>query len=81
MDDNVGPIFRRIYKIYEIEKKIYFLLSRIDTVLFNSHYHSYEVTIHQQLTEMINANEVNITCQCLLVQKNETNYVITRHQI
>ena len=77
-----GPVFRKIQKIYGINNNIFFQVTEIENVCFNDHYFAHEVIVNDNVVSgILNYNKFLLICACLLVKKNKSFYVATRHQI
>ena len=74
------PIFGRIKKIYHALGSIYFLVTKISVIYFKKHYYAYKVNLDQE-TAIFDVKFLPKVEPCLLVKKDNNNYVITRYNV
>lgn len=79
IDENEGPQFGKIYKIYSVANDVYFVMYHISTIAFDQHYHAWNVQINSCPNYIKKQNLLPHIVPCLLLKKKGLDYVATRH--
>ncbi|KAJ8687917.1 hypothetical protein QAD02_023712 [Eretmocerus hayati] len=81
VNDEEGPVFGQVHKIYLSNGRVYFLFKKIITFYFYAHYHAYEVEVTDTLSDFINVQLLPSLVQCCLIREGDKEYVATRYRI
>ena len=81
IDENKGPVFRQIYKIYCINGHFYFLLNKVLTNFFDGHSFAYDVTITNDTIQLLHIDRYIIKTPCSLIDTGDNYYVMPQYQL
>ena len=73
--------FGKIFKIYRLENKIYFLIYELQQVSYDSHYQAYEVRVSEEPNILINYDSIPIKINCTSKVIKGVQYVGTRFEL
>ena len=80
-NDSSSPVFGKICSIYMIGEVVHFSVVSLPSILFDEHFHAYQVKITNDnfLMSVITYNDPPHKMPCLLVQKETKLFIATRY--
>ena len=81
IDEDNGPQFGKICKIYKINDAIKFSLQPISTITFHKHYHAYIVKLGKNQILTLDYKNLPNFAPCLLIKKPSNTFVVTKYAV